>query len=106
MSPRRFAIAVVLILSTVSAGSAGPREEKLSERESAELRALFDRAPGAMTEDANGVITVEGNVGEVVVARVDTDGTLVKACVNSEEAARLFFEKPIEQVGSGKAREK
>lgn len=99
MSRGRFVVAVVLILSAVSAGSADPRATKLTEREDAELRALFERAPGVIHEDENGVITVEGNAGDVIVARAGDDGELIKACVNTEEAARLFFEKPAAQAG-------
>lgn len=32
---------------------------------------------------------------ELLVARVSADGKLVRACVDTEEAARLFLEKPV-----------
>jgi len=93
MSPRRFAVAVVLTLSAVSTGARDvtipPRAEQRLE-----LRALFARAPGVVTENENG-LTVDGFAVEVVIARIDADGKLVKACVDTEEAARLFFEKPV-----------
>ena len=93
MSPRRFAAAAVLTLSAVSAGARDvivpPRAEQRLE-----LRELFARAPGVVTENENG-LTVDGFAVEVVIARIDADGKLVKACVDTEEAARLFFEKPV-----------
>ena len=93
MFPRRFAAAAVLTLSAVSAGARDvtvpPRAEQRLE-----LRELFARAPGVVTENENG-LTVDGFAFEVVIARIDADGKLVKACVDTEEAARLFFEKPV-----------
>ena len=68
------------------------------------LRTLFDRAPGVITDDGNG-ITVQGLAPEVVLARVGPDGKLVTVCVDNEKAARRFFEEPVDQTGKG-AREK
>lgn len=69
-----------------------------------DLRALFDRAPGVISEDANGITAGPMRV-DVIVARIDTDGKLVKACVDSEEAARRFLEAPIERVEGRRAKE-
>lgn len=106
MSRRLFAVAAALTLLTVSTGSAEPREEKLPHIEELQLRALFARAPGVtVVENENGV-TVTGIQSEVIVARVGEDGKLIKACVNSEEAARLFFAAPVEQLETKHAHEK
>lgn len=100
MSTRRFAVAAVLTLTAVAAGA---RDVTLPPRAEArlELRELFARAPGVVTENENG-LTVEGFAVEVVIARIDADGKLVKACVDTEEAARLFFEKPVVEKGAAK----
>lgn len=95
MSPRRFAVAALLSLGALSAGA---REAAHPPRAEArlELRDLFALAPGVVTEDENG-ISVPAFAVEVVVARIDPDGTLVQACVDTEEAARLFLDKPAVQ---------
>ena len=36
---------------------------------------------------------------EVLVARIAPDGKAVMACVDSAEAAKKFFEAPIEKTG-------
>jgi len=68
------------------------------------LRMLFDRAPGVIIDDGNG-ITVQGMAGEVVLARVGPDGKLARVCVDNEPAALRFFEAPVDQIGKD-AREK
>lgn len=99
MSPRRFAVAAVLTLSAVAAGAHDAVPPRAEAR--LELRELFARAPGVVTENENG-LTVDGFASEVVIARIDADGKLVKACVDTEEAARLFFEKPVVNEGAAK----
>jgi len=42
---------------------------------------------------------------EVVVARVNTDGRLVLACVDSKEAADRFLQAPIDKVTRREAKE-
>jgi hypothetical protein len=42
---------------------------------------------------------------EVVLARIDSDGRVVTACVDSEKAARAFLDSPIEKVATKKAKE-
>lgn len=110
MNRRLFAVAVVVALMTASAHAAdgarkqdaaltpAPAERPLS------LHALFDRAPGVTTQDTNGITTGPSGVN-VIVARIDTDGKLVKACVDNEAAARRFLEAPIENVQNGRAKE-
>ncbi len=109
MNRRTLVVAVVAaLMMTASADAKDPArspEAALphSERPLA-LRALFDRAPGVVFEDANGITAGPFQV-DVIVARIDTDGSLVKACVDSEEAARRFLEAPIEKVAGRRAKE-
>lgn len=100
--------AVVALMMTASADAKDPARSRdvalaHSERPLA-LRALFDRAPGVVSEDASGITAGPLQV-DVIVARIDTDGKLVKACVDSEEAARRFLEAPIEKVEGRRAKE-
>jgi hypothetical protein len=69
------------------------------------LRALFDRAPGVISEGPDG-ITVGPLAVNVIVARIDKDGKLVKACVDNEESARRFLEAPVGRVAGSRAQEK
>jgi hypothetical protein len=68
------------------------------------LRALFERAPGVIIENENGIMTGPSQV-DVILARVDADGKLVKVCVDSEEAARRFLEAPIAKIEGRRAKE-
>lgn len=100
--------AVVAALMTASghaADSAPTREIALpvEERRMA-LRALFDKAPGVISEGANG-ITVGAFAVNVLVARIDADGKLVSACVDNEAAARHFLDSPIEKIDTRQAKE-
>jgi len=91
MSRSWFTVAVLMIFVTLSAAAAeSERESVLPIEQRLELRALFDRSPGVLADNANG-LTVGAFAVEVVVAHI-VDGKLVKACVDSEEAARRFFE--------------
>src|SRR5688500_15582146 len=69
------------------------------------LKALF--APPATEEVIETIDGVAVGMGamEVVVARIDTDGHLVTACVDSEAAARAFLDSPVEKVATKKAKE-
>jgi hypothetical protein len=102
MNRRTLAVVAVAALMTASAHGADPARTpqaalpQLEER-ALDLRALFDRAPGVISNDANG-ITVGAFAVDVIVARVDTDGKLVTACVATEEAAKRFLTAPIEKV--------
>ena len=53
----------------------------------------------------NGMTITGPTHSDVIVARIDTDGSLVKACVDNEEAARRFFAAPIQNVEGRKAKE-
>jgi len=101
MKRRLFVVAAVVALMTASAHAGEPAREKV---ERLSLREIFDRAPGVIREDANGIIAGPFQV-DVIVARIDTDGKLVKACVDSEDAARRFLEAPIENVDGRRAKE-
>ena len=45
-----------------------------------------------VVRDANGMTTYENPIAEVVVARRNPDGTVSRACVETEEAARNFLQ--------------
>jgi hypothetical protein len=69
------------------------------------LKALF-AAPATeeVIHTTDGVAVGMGAV-EVVLARIDTDGRVITACVDSEKAARAFLASPIEKVATKKAKE-
>jgi hypothetical protein len=105
-----FVVAAVVALMTASmhaADSARTQDPELPQKERmmTSLRALFHHAPGVISDDANG-ITVGPMQVDVIVARIDDDGKLVKACVDSEEAARKFLEGPVGKVNDPKAKER
>ena len=97
MSRRRIAPLLLLTSLALSASAERPRAIELPVAEPLELRALFDLAPGVISDDENG-ITVSAFAVEMVVARIGPDGKLVKACVDSEAEARRFLEAPIEKL--------
>lgn len=108
MTRRMLAVAAVLALMTASAYAADPARTReialpLDERP-LELRALFDRSPGVISEGPDG-ITVGAFAVNVLVARIDTDGNLISACVDNEASARRFLEAPIEKVETPQAKE-
>ena len=106
MNRRTLVVVAVVALMTASAHAADPARAKelaLPQTETS-LRALFDRAPGVIVENENGLTAGPSAVG-VIVARIDTDGNLVKACVDTEAAARRFLEAPIERVDGRRAKE-
>jgi len=109
MSRRFIVVAAVAGCLTFSAGAAHPdrtppaaQELPLDQR--FDLHALFDRAPGVLVDDASG-ITVGPFAVDVIVARRGPDGKLIKACVNSEEAAKRFLSAPIGELATKKAKE-
>lgn len=109
MFRRTLLVAALAALTTASA-HAGERHrnretDPLPQTERRlELRALFDRAPGVISEGRNG-IAVGPIAVNVIVARIDKDGKLVKACVDSEEAARRFLETPAGKIDDVRAKE-
>ena len=86
-------VAAIVSVTATAAETAREREE-VQPVQRLDVRALFERAPGVITENEDG-LTLSGFAVEVVIARIGEDGKLVKACVDTEEAARLFFEKPV-----------
>ena len=98
-------VAAVAIMSASAHAKDSAREAALPLAEKPiELRALFDHAPGVIAENENGITAGPMQV-DVIVARIDSDGKLVKACVDSEEAARHFLNAPVEKLERGKAKE-
>ena len=69
------------------------------------LKALFAAAETEEVIDTIDGVAVGMGAMEVVVARIDTDGQVVTACVDSEAAARAFLDSPVEKVATKKAKE-
>jgi hypothetical protein len=109
MNRRLFAVAAVVAVMTASAQGAGAARQQdptaLPQPEhKLELHALFTHAPGVV-QDANGMIVSGPTHADVILARIDTDGKLVKVCVDNEAAARRFLDAPIEKIDGRKAKE-
>lgn len=96
-------LALALVAFPLFADEARDAQPKLLESRPY-LRALFERAPGVISHDENG-LSVEGRATEVVLARIGSDGKPVRVCVDNEVAARRFLEAPADELGKG-AREK
>ena len=65
----------------------------LSIQPSADLHSIFahaDREP-QVTRSANGMEMIDAPNTEVVLLRINSDGSAERACVNSEKAAREFL---------------
>ncbi|MEO8035376.1 MAG: hypothetical protein ABI837_13150 [Acidobacteriota bacterium] len=54
----------------------------------------------ASVRDTSGMITYENPIAEVMIARRNADGTVSRACVETEEAARNFLSASREAVVS------
>jgi hypothetical protein len=109
MNRRLFAVAALVALMTASAHAAdGARKQDAAlpqaERPLA-LRALFAHAPGVIAEGAHGMIITGPTHADVILARIDTDGKLVKVCVDNEAAARRFLDAPIAAIQGRRAKE-
>ncbi|MEO8381205.1 MAG: hypothetical protein ABI779_16215 [Acidobacteriota bacterium] len=102
MKRSSLAIAAVAALLTVPASAA---ERATVAEERFDLHAIFERAPGVLMVDERGTTTAPGSV-EVVIARIGPGGKLIKACVDSEEAAQRFFNAPIESLHGKQATER
>jgi hypothetical protein len=92
-----FAAAVAAFI-TVSATAQEPERQF-------DLRALFERAPGVERAAGDHRATDTPRSIELVIARIGPDGKLIKACVDSEAAARRFFEAPAEDLHAKQAKE-
>jgi hypothetical protein len=106
MNRRLFAVAAVAAVMTASAYGAGAGKQQDTaalpqpERQ-LQLHALFAHAPGVV-QNANGMIVSGPTHADVILARIDTDGKLVKVCVDNEAAARRFLNAPIEKLDGGR----
>lgn len=69
------------------------------------LKALFATAESAEVIDVTDGVAVGMGGMEVLVARINTDGSVVMACVDSEKAARAFLDSPLEKVATKQAKE-
>jgi hypothetical protein len=101
MSRRLLSVVAVLLLAALSVHAADPARSRvaalpLEEAPQFDLRALFDRAPGVI--DTSDGVTMSAFAFEVVVVRIGPDGQSIKACVDSEEAARKFLATPVEKL--------
>ena len=109
MNRRTLVVAVFAVLMTASmhaADAARTQDAALPQAERPlSLHALFAHAPGVIIENENGIMTGPSEVN-VILARIDADGKLVKVCVDNEEAARRFLEAPIAKIEGRRAKEK
>ncbi len=102
-------VALMTALMSASAHATDPARSReaalpLQEAPMVTLHEMFAQAPGVITENENG-ITAGPMQADVIVARIDSDGKLVKACVDSEAAARKFLDAPVEKLEGRKAKE-
>ena len=109
MNRRLFSVAVLIVVVTASAHAADAARQQNTDalpqtQRTISLHELFAHAPGVV-QHVNGMLITGPTHSDVIVARIDTDGSLVKACVDNEEAARRFFTAPIQNVEGRKAKE-
>lgn len=69
------------------------------------LKALFATPASEEVIDVMDGVAVGMGATEVLVARLNTDGSVVTACVDSEEAARKFLQAPLEKLATKKAKD-
>lgn len=71
-----------------------------------ELAAIFpDLSHGAVVQTTDGLIA-SGGATEVVIARIGPDGKVVLGCVDTETAARRFFDAPADRLPVARGQEK
>lgn len=118
-----FAVAVALVITPfVFAADAVKTVDPVKERDCAEEVAAADpvaatearsaalAAMFAVTAEEEVIPTLDGIASgmgalEVVVARVDTDGRIVLACVDNEKAAERFLTRPIDKLATKEEKE-
>ncbi|HET8774609.1 MAG TPA: hypothetical protein VFP80_12475 [Thermoanaerobaculia bacterium] len=109
MNRRLFAVAALAALTTASMHAAdGSRKQDAALPQAGRplaLHALFAHAPGVIAEGPHGMIVTGPTHADVILARIDTDGKLVKVCVDNEAAARRFLDAPIAAVEGRKAKD-
>ena len=113
MSVLAFAAALVMPPLAHAAGVA--RGEMRTREEAADTAPLPEPAVTlaamfAAAQQEEEIVLLDGVASgmgalEVVVARTDTDGKLVFACVDSEEAAQRFLRKPLDTLATKEAKE-
>jgi len=94
-------IFVALIISFVSVGAfprtksvkttAKKAEAKQAVAAPVPLSSLFPEAESKEVVSANGMVSIEAPNHEVVMVRIEADGTRTRACVNEEAKARAFL---------------
>ena len=114
MSRRFFVVPAVLALAASPLAHASDQfATRVSAREAIarfaprlELSELFARIEaGGNSFDTEDGVSAPMQVSEVLVARLNTDGKPVMACVDNEESARRFLDAPIERVLRGRKQE-
>lgn len=105
MLKRPFVLALVLASMAAPAAFAAANDEactrEMLKPVGAQAQLHIDIAPLFTETNDAGQLLFDG--GEVLIARIAPDGKPVMACVDSAEAAKRFFEAPMEKVGRGKA---
>jgi hypothetical protein len=74
------------------------------------LAPMLDRSTEGLTQvrHADGSVSMDlkGHFQDVVVARINTDGTIERSCVNNPEAAGKFFGIDPQLIKDARARQK
>lgn len=99
---KRIVIAAVVALVTVGAFPATKAKKKVSRVPTASaqtspsvpLAELFPAPASQEIAGPGGMVTIAAPNHEVVIARINDDGTRSFACVNTEAAARSFLSAP------------
>ena len=116
-------VGVALFATAIEAGqsqeSKSPAQKRSTVEKSAtaaprppvalDFSGIFSKIPDDFhfTRFAHGMIMVDGANTEVVVVRINDDGSHEHACVNTEKAARSFMEgSATKRVAPSKAEEK
>jgi hypothetical protein len=69
------------------------------------LKALFAASATEEVIDVVDGVAFGMEAMEVMVARIDPDGRVLTACVDSEKAARAFLDAPVDKVATKTAKE-
>ena len=114
MSRRIFAVAALLAVAAPHAFASDAPFARFDEvRESLErmtprleLTRLFARiAEGGFSYETEDGVAWRASGGELLVARIGTDGEPLIGCVHNEQSARRFLDAPIERVQGRKAQD-
>ena len=94
-------VALIITFVTVGAFSESKSVKALAKKQDAKttglapvpLGALFPAAPDDVraVTDAKGMVMMDAPNHEVVMVRINTDGSRSHACVNTEKSARAFL---------------